>query len=488
MGGNNKHFGYYVDEEEAAQTYDKAVIELGVPGARTNFEPEFYARTGVQTVGGPAEQSADAGEGAAAGDDGGHADGGDAKAPAKKAASKTPRAGAADLTRGALREPTKRKVSIYRGVYRDHHSKSWRLYKKIPDVSRHQFGSYRTEEQAAVAHDALARKHLGPDALCNFPEGQGPDVEDPANDSIVKATEPKKQSKYLGVYFDRSQKKWRATIRTLGDGKLRHIGYFRDEMRAARAYDNVAVALRGVQARVNFKEALVANHLGPASIQRAARKAAALSEAPLKAVTSTDSAADSASGGIESSADGNMLSDMAEGLAGPSGMGHVMGMQHAAPGMGFAMGGAGAVGNVDGMLPFVGALSPEESAGVYQQGQQQQLQGPLGAGAVPPGQYNAYGGDVMAMHSQQRLPAMAASGSSSGAYGAQMSGWAGYNAMGGAPGQAMGGSGAPMGALPMPPMSAQSMGYGGGPNHVMSELPSALTLFEDDDLFHDLGF
>ena len=87
-----------------------------------------------------------------------------------------------------------------------------------------------------------------------------------------------------------------------------------------------------------------------------------------------------------------------------------------------------------------------------------------------------------------RATAHAARRASSGAYGAQMSGWAGYNAMGGAPGQAMGGSGAPMGALPMPPMSAQSMGYGGGPNHVMSELPSALTLFEDDDLFHDLGF
>ena len=43
-------------------------------------------------------------------------------------------------------------------------------------------------------------------------------------------------SKYVGVHWDKPNKKWRARIHV--NGKRKHIGYFTDELAAARAYKN----------------------------------------------------------------------------------------------------------------------------------------------------------------------------------------------------------------------------------------------------------
>ena len=50
-----------------------------------------------------------------------------------------------------------------------------------------------------------------------------------------------KSSKYRGVSWYGTSRKWRAQIRT--NGKYKHIGYFHCEMEAARAYDMVAINL-----------------------------------------------------------------------------------------------------------------------------------------------------------------------------------------------------------------------------------------------------
>lgn len=62
-----------------------------------------------------------------------------------------------------------------------------------------------------------------------------------------------KSSIYKGVCaWDRHKNgsAWRASIRL--DGNLTHLGYFRSELDAARAYDSAAIKLFGEFARPNF--------------------------------------------------------------------------------------------------------------------------------------------------------------------------------------------------------------------------------------------
>lgn len=58
-------------------------------------------------------------------------------------------------------------------------------------------------------------------------------------------------SPYLGVYWDRSHKKWTAEIREFG--KSKKIGRFTNEIEAAKAYDKKAVEVFGEFANPNFK-------------------------------------------------------------------------------------------------------------------------------------------------------------------------------------------------------------------------------------------
>lgn len=57
-------------------------------------------------------------------------------------------------------------------------------------------------------------------------------------------------SQYIGVSWHGRVKKWRATIKI---GQVpKHLGYFKDEVAAARAYDSAAKAHHGQFARPNF--------------------------------------------------------------------------------------------------------------------------------------------------------------------------------------------------------------------------------------------
>ena len=57
-------------------------------------------------------------------------------------------------------------------------------------------------------------------------------------------------SRYKGVYWYKPSKKWRAMIRVHGKGI--HIGYFIDEVNAAKAYDEKAMQLFGEFAQLNI--------------------------------------------------------------------------------------------------------------------------------------------------------------------------------------------------------------------------------------------
>ena len=61
---------------------------------------------------------------------------------------------------------------------------------------------------------------------------------------------PNRTSPYKGVGWNGRAGIWRARIRFQGD--LRHLGYFTDEVAAAKAYDAAARELFGAYARLNF--------------------------------------------------------------------------------------------------------------------------------------------------------------------------------------------------------------------------------------------
>ena len=59
-------------------------------------------------------------------------------------------------------------------------------------------------------------------------------------------------SKYKGVSWKKVSKKWAASTQSMG--KIYHLGYFTDEIAAARAYDKKAAELHGQFACLNFPD------------------------------------------------------------------------------------------------------------------------------------------------------------------------------------------------------------------------------------------
>jgi hypothetical protein len=123
------------------------------------------------------------------------------------------------------------------------------------DGSAYSLGCYDEPEAAALAYNLAAKRLFGEYARLN-------DVDHPDREAIARQVEarllprnsrpfiPKARSHYRGVYWERGR--WRAKIGV--DCRLLHLGYFTDEIEAAKAYDRAALLWHGERAQLNFGE------------------------------------------------------------------------------------------------------------------------------------------------------------------------------------------------------------------------------------------
>ena len=132
------------------------------------------------------------------------------------------------------------------------------------DGKKQRLGCFHDEREAALAVDTAARRLRGEDAhggrsgtqwlRLNFPtEGEVKSAKDrrallTADDkaAAVSASERQGPSKFVGVSWNKQNRKWKARIDH--DGKQQHLGSFDDEHEVARAVDTAAWRLRGEDA------------------------------------------------------------------------------------------------------------------------------------------------------------------------------------------------------------------------------------------------
>lgn len=69
--------------------------------------------------------------------------------------------------------------------------------------------------------------------------------------NVANQRKGKGSSNFKGVYWNKREQKWRAGIGY--KGKDFHLGYFKDELEAAKAYDKAAKDLWGEFAKLNFE-------------------------------------------------------------------------------------------------------------------------------------------------------------------------------------------------------------------------------------------
>ena len=134
------------------------------------------------------------------------------------------------------------KTSVYRGVSYNRKNRKWKAVITYHG-KQHFLGYFLSEMSAAKAYDKASHKRRGPTASLNFPSEISTEEEETPN--------LHKTSRYRGVSFCKSNKKWKAVITY--KGKQTYLGYFTSEIDAAKCYDRAARKNRGRNALTNFE-------------------------------------------------------------------------------------------------------------------------------------------------------------------------------------------------------------------------------------------
>jgi hypothetical protein len=106
-------------------------------------------------------------------------------------------------------------------------------------------GKFKTEDSAANAYNHYVRMHR--DELAHL--NDVPFDQDWEKQRIPDRKNGTGKSKYIGVSYRPKYDDWMATIRI--NGKSTYLGTFKDEVEAAKAYNNSAIKYRGDKAKLN---------------------------------------------------------------------------------------------------------------------------------------------------------------------------------------------------------------------------------------------
>ena len=93
--------------------------------------------------------------------------------------------------------------------------------------------------------------HINHNGLDNRKANLRPATSEENNRNRRKSIKRKCHSRFKGVNWNKDQQKWAARI--CFNRKTKFIGYFNDEIEAAKAYDNAALKYHGEFAVLNFE-------------------------------------------------------------------------------------------------------------------------------------------------------------------------------------------------------------------------------------------
>ncbi|MBG9592027.1 AP2 domain-containing protein [Lysinibacillus sphaericus] len=141
--------------------------------------------------------------------------------------------------------------SKYKGVCWSKNNNKWVVFIKKNGQSKY-LGYFKSEDEAAKAYNEAAIDLFGPDCFLNV-IGHENKIEDyDIEKSATRRISKNYKSIYRGVSWHGVDEKWRARI--MKDKKTNYLGYFLNEIEAAKAYDRKAYEIHGDKAILNFPE------------------------------------------------------------------------------------------------------------------------------------------------------------------------------------------------------------------------------------------